>query len=157
MSAEPIQIAAAIIRFGDELLMVRQAGPGEEPFWTIPGGKVEPGEFIPEALVREVREETGIRVLDAGALAFTIQVDQRRDGWFATVWTYDVAAWEGDLLVQDPDGFVREAAWVPLSEACARLDRLSWHPLTARYLRGRLESRPLWFERVHPDGREEWL
>jgi len=28
---EPVQIAAAIIRFGDQLLMVRQAGPGEEP------------------------------------------------------------------------------------------------------------------------------
>jgi 8-oxo-dGTP diphosphatase len=154
---EPIQIAAAVVRFGDELLMVRQAGPGEEPFWTIPGGKVEPGEFVTEAVVREVKEETGITVFDPGELAFTVQVDERRDGWFANVWTYDVAAWEGDLAVADPDRFVLEAAWVPLGEACRRLDLLSWDRLTARYLRGVLERRSLWFRRVHPDGREEWL
>jgi 8-oxo-dGTP diphosphatase len=154
---EPVQIAAGIVRFRDELLMVRQAGAGEELFWTIPAGRVEPGEFVIEALAREVKEETGITVLDPGDVAFTVQVDERREGWFATVWTYDVAAWEGDLMVADPDGFVREVAWVPFAEACARLALISWHPLTERYLRGRLEPRPLWFRRVHPDGREEWL
>jgi 8-oxo-dGTP diphosphatase len=154
---ESVLIAAAIVRFGDELLMVRQAGPGEERFWTIPGGRVESGELVTEAVVREVREETGISVLDPGPIAFTVQVDERREGWFATVWTFDVAAWEGDLAVADPDGFVLEAAWVPLAEACARLELISWHPLTQRYLRGALEARPLWLRRVHTDGREEWL
>src|SRR5436190_1648023 len=57
--------------------MVRQAGPGEEPWWSIPGGRVEPGEFVFEAVVREVGEETGIAVLDPGRLAFTVQVDER--------------------------------------------------------------------------------
>jgi 8-oxo-dGTP diphosphatase len=154
---EPVLIAAAIVRFGDELLMVRQAGPGEELFWTIPGGRVESGELVTEAVVREVREETGISVLDPGPIAFTVQVDERREGWFARVWTFDVAAWEGDLAVADPDGFVLEAAWVPLAESCARLELISWHPLTQRYLRGALEARPLWLRRVHTDGREEWL
>jgi ADP-ribose pyrophosphatase YjhB (NUDIX family) len=154
---EPVQIAAAIIRFGDQLLMVRQAGPGEEPFWTVPAGRVEPGEFVAEALVREVAEETGISVLERGELAFTVQVDEQREGWFATVWTFEIAAWEGEIAVADPDGFVLEATWVPFVEACTRLELLSWHPLTARYLRGDLERRPLWFRRVHPDGREEWF
>lgn len=154
---EPVEIAAAIIRFGDELLMVRQAGPGKEPFWTVPAGRLERGELVTEALVREVEEETGITVLDPGQVAFTVQVDERREGWFATVWTFDVAAWEGEIAVADPDGFVHEAAWVPLGEACARLDLISWQPLTARYLRGTLERRPLWLRRVHPDGREEWF
>jgi hypothetical protein len=84
-------------------------------------------------------------------------VDERREGWFATVWTFDVTAWEGEIAVADPDGLVHEAAWVPLEEACRRLDLISWQPLTARYLRGSLEPRPLWQRRVHPDGREEWF
>jgi 8-oxo-dGTP diphosphatase len=154
---EQLEIAAAIVRLGDELLMVRQAGPGEEPWWSIPGGRVEPGEFAFEAVTREVEEETGIDVVDPGPLAFTVQVDERREGWFATVWTFDVAAWKGELSVADPDGLVLEAAWVPLEEACRRLELVSWHRLTARYLRGDRERRPLWFRRVHADGREEWL
>jgi 8-oxo-dGTP diphosphatase len=154
---EPLLIAVAVIRFGDELLMVRQAGPGEEPFWVLPGGRVEPGELITEAVVREVMEETGIRVLDPGRVAFAAQVDDRRENWNAVVWTFEVDSWEGDLTPADPDDYVLEAAWVPISEACRRLSSISWHTLTVRYLQGSLESRPLWLRRVHPDGREEWL
>jgi len=148
-------IAAAILRRGDELLMVRQAGPGEEPFWSIPGGRIEPGELATEALVREVREETGIAVLDPGKLAFTVQMDERREGFYATVFTFDVAEWEGDLVVGDPDGFVRQAAWLPLDNAIGHLERISWQSLTARYLRGEAEPRSAWFRRVHPDGGED--
>jgi 8-oxo-dGTP diphosphatase len=99
-----LHIVAALVRRGDELLLVRQAGPGEEPVWSIPGGRIEPGELVTEALVRELLEETGIRVVDPGRLAFSAQVDEQRDGWFATVWTWEVAAWEGDLAPGDPDG-----------------------------------------------------
>lgn len=154
---EPLQIAVAIIRFGDDLLMVRQAGPGEKPFWVLPGGRVEPGELVTEAVVREVREETGIRVLDPGRVAFVVQVDERRENWNAVAWTFEVDSWEGELAPADPDGFVLEAAWVPIAEAAQRLALISWHSLTVRYLEGRLESRPLWLRRVHPDGREEWF
>jgi 8-oxo-dGTP diphosphatase len=154
---DTLEIAVAIVRFGDELLMVRQAGPDEEPWWSLPGGGVEPGEFAFEAVVREIREETGITVLDPGEVVFTVQVDERRDGWFATVWTFDVEAWEGEIAVADPDGLVLEAAWVPVVEACRRLELTAWHRLTASYLRGDLERRSLWFRRVHPDGREEWF
>lgn len=136
--------------------MVRQAGPDEEPYWTVPGGAAEPGEFVTDALVREVREETGLTVLDLGAPAFAAEVDDRRDGWFATVWTWDIARWEGELAVNDPDGLVLDAAWVPIDEATARLDLISWQPITARYLRGELEPRSFWLRRVHEDGREEW-
>lgn len=154
---EEFFIAAALVRRGDEVLMVLQAGPGEEPFWSIPGGRIEPGEFVVDALRREVREETGIEVVDPGRLAFLLQLDDRRDGYFATVWTWEVAAWRGEVAVDDPDGFVREATWAPLEEAAARLDLIGWQPLTARYLRGELPERPLWLRRVHEDGRGEWL
>lgn len=150
-------IVTALVRRAGELLMVRQAGPGEVPVWTVPGGRVEPGEFLPDALRREVLEETGIAVTDPGMVAFTAQVDNRRDGWFATVWTWDVVGWEGEIQPQDPDGFVLEAAWLPLADAVAHLAQISWHPLTVRYLGGELEPGSLWLRRVHEDGREEAL
>jgi 8-oxo-dGTP diphosphatase len=125
--------------------------------WSIPGGRIEPGEFVVDALIREAREETGIEIVEPGRIAFLAQVDDRRVGYFATVWTWEVASWRGEINAADPDGFVREAAWVALDEAAARLDLISWQLLTARYLRGELDSRPLWLRRVHEDGREEWL
>lgn len=152
-----VEIVTALVRRGGDLLMVRQAGPGEAPFWTVPGGRVEPGEFVTEALVREVHEETGIVVRDPGRLAFTVQVDERREGWFGTVWTWEVRRWEGEIGARDPDGFVLQAAWLPVDEAIAHLGRISWQPLTVGYLRGDLEPGSLCLRRVHADGREEWL
>ena len=155
MSPRSFVIVCGLLRRNGTLLMVEQAGPGEEPVWSVPGGRVEPGELVVEALVRELREETGVRVVAPGRLAFSVQVDGRQDGWFATVFSFDVEAWEGELAVDDPDGFVGQAAWVPLPEALGRLERISWHRLTARYLRGELEPRSLWLRRVQEDGSEE--
>ena len=77
--------------------MVRQAGPGEEAAWTIPGGRVEEGEEQVAALVREVAEETGLTVVDPGSVAFTTEAEDPSAGWSASVSTWDVAAWSGDL------------------------------------------------------------
>jgi 8-oxo-dGTP diphosphatase len=152
-----MDIAAAIVRRRDEMLMVLQAGPGEEPFWSVPGGRIELGELATEGLVREVREETGITVIDPGTLAFVLQQDERREGYFATVWVFEVARFGGEIAVDDPDGFVRDAAWLPLEEAIDHLERIAWQPLTVRYLRGEVEPGFAWLRRMHTDGREELI
>lgn len=50
---------AAVIRDG-HVLLVRRANPPDENCWAFPGGKIDAGERIEAATVRELREETGV-------------------------------------------------------------------------------------------------
>ncbi len=142
--------------------MVRQAGAGEEPFWSTPGGVIEDDELVTEGLAREVHEETGLRITEPGTLAFVAQLDERRpvqlhesrgagSGYLAMIWTFDVARWEGDVEPADPDGFVSEAAFMALDEAVRHLEQISWQALTVRYLRGELDPGSLCLLRRHAD------
>lgn len=65
----------AIIRDGrGRLLLVQRANPPAAGTWTLPGGRVEPGEDDAAAVVREVAEETGLAA-DVGPLIGTVERD----------------------------------------------------------------------------------
>ncbi|MEU5565774.1 (deoxy)nucleoside triphosphate pyrophosphohydrolase [Micromonospora musae] len=57
-----VVVGAAIIRDGRVLACARSAPPEVAGMWEFPGGKVEPGESEPEALVRECVEELAVDV-----------------------------------------------------------------------------------------------
>jgi 8-oxo-dGTP diphosphatase len=63
MSGSVIPCVGAVVKdSGGRLLLIKR---GHEPgagLWSLPGGRVEPGETDAEALVREMREETGLTV-----------------------------------------------------------------------------------------------
>ncbi len=59
----PELCVGAIAVRGDELLLVQRANPPGAGRWTLPGGRVEAGESIVAAVVREFFEETGLEAV----------------------------------------------------------------------------------------------
>ncbi len=58
-------VAGAVVRDGRVLLAQRNRPPELAGLWELPGGKVEPGETVEDALRRELREELGVEVRGA--------------------------------------------------------------------------------------------
>ena len=59
---ETIYVVAAVIR-DENRILVTQRGYGEfNGFWEFPGGKIEQGETAQTAIIREIKEETGLDI-----------------------------------------------------------------------------------------------
>ena len=67
IAARPqVAVSAGIFRDG-KILLTRRANDPKGPRWTFPGGRIESGETIAEALKREILEETGLTIDIAGS------------------------------------------------------------------------------------------
>ena len=111
----PVPVVVALIRRahddGERLLLIRRAGGPYAGQWALVGGKWEFGETLPEAIIREVAEETG---LTAAFVAVRGLVSERVAPWSAgalgahfLLLVCDLLAGDGEAAEQD-EGLV---AW----------------------------------------------
>jgi len=112
MSSSVIPCVGAVIKDdrGRLLLIKRGHAPGAG-LWSLPGGRVEPGETDAEALAREIREETGL-VIEAGRLIGTVR-RPAQDGGVLDIRDYAATATGGTLRAGDD---AADARWVAISE-----------------------------------------
>ena len=66
MKERPLNIVVGTPVKDGKCLLIRRTKEPYKGYWSIPGGKLEYGEHIPEAVEREIREETGMAVRFAG-------------------------------------------------------------------------------------------
>lgn len=89
-----------------------------EPRWDIPGGRINPGEPILEALAREVKEETGLTIAGEPKILYAQDI-LRTKGVHVVRLTFEVAVEPGEITIDadDPNGTHHDAfAWVPKHE-----------------------------------------
>jgi 8-oxo-dGTP diphosphatase len=102
--------ASAVVRRGDgAILLARRAGPPDEGKWDLPGGFLEEGEHPLDAVVRELREETGLDIEPLDLLAVEMDVYGDDDDAPATLNLY----WTARVLSGEPEAAddVSELRW----------------------------------------------
>jgi len=137
MAGEPRIRVSAILRWNGRILLARHEKPGKE-YWLLPGGGVKAGESLVQALVRELKEETGIVGEDdqlplEGPVALVDSISPSRT--FATKHVVHII-FAADLsdrsleAVQSEDGAVQGLRLFTVDE----LEGLVVHPPIQRFL-----------------------
>lgn len=107
----PVLGVAALVTDGDRLLLVRRGRGPAQGTWALPGGKVEHGEALAEAVLRELREETGVEGVCGPWVGWTERIEGPAH--------HVILVFEATLLDPGPleaGDDAAEAAWVPLGE-----------------------------------------
>ncbi len=113
MSSPQIAVGAVVV-FDDMLLMVQRNQDPASGLWSVPGGRLEHGEYLKQAVVREVREETGLTV-EVGDLLGILEVVG--DPHYVIL---DFVATVPEPGEPHPGDDVAAVAWVNLEEVSAR-------------------------------------
>jgi len=126
-----VGVGAVIVHEGKVLLVLRGTEPAKGR-WSIPGGLIEVGEMLQEAVVREVREETGLEVepVELVELLDRIHREGERVRYHYVIADYLCRVVGGTLKAASDADAVR---WVERSEWIGT-DALVVDPVTVRVL-----------------------
>jgi mutator protein MutT len=111
VTVRPEVCVGAIVVDDGRLLLVRRGHGPAAGWWSVPGGRVEPGETLAEAVVRELAEETGLEGVCERLVGWVERIGE--DHHFVIL-DFAVTLLESRAPVAGHDA--AEAAWVPLGE-----------------------------------------
>lgn len=103
---------------GDEVLLIRRGKPPRMGQWSLPGGRIEPGERAIDAAIRELAEETGVEAEIVGLIDVVDGIFPQADLHYVLI---DYAAvWTAGEPVAGDDAM--EAGFYPLAAIDALID-----------------------------------
>lgn len=147
-----LRVAAALLLDG-RFVLVRHT-KGAQSYLLLPGGGVEAGESLQEALVREVREETGLRI-EPGPLLFVNDAIDPAGGRHVVHLTFSARVGGGEISREPLDPRVTKVVAASAEELTSLPLR---PPIAAELLRAAIASfevparylGPLWTDAVEP-------
>lgn len=115
----PVPAVGVVCLRGEEVLLIRRGASPRRGEWSLPGGRIEPGEGVRAAALRELREETGVEARLIGLIDVV-------DGIFPDAGRHYVlidfvAEWISGEPVAGDDAV--DAAFVPVQRA---LELVTW-------------------------------
>jgi 8-oxo-dGTP diphosphatase len=117
MVSRPEVCVGAIVVDGNRLLLIRRGRGAAIGSWSVPGGRVERGETVREAVVRELREETG---LDGECDRFVGWVERIGAEYHYVILDFIVRVQPGEAVAGDD---ATDARWVPVDDVA------NWPPV----------------------------
>jgi mutator protein MutT len=116
MAGSGPQVAVGAVAVVDErILLVRRGHGPAAGSWSVPGGRVEAGETLHEAVVREVAEETGLEVAVQGFLGWVERLGDAPGEPHFVILDFLVALLDDAAEPRAGDD-AAEAAWAPIHE-----------------------------------------
>ena len=115
-------VASGLLETPDGVLLVRNVRRGGFEDWSTPGGVIDDeDDDVLAGLTREVEEETGIVVHEWSGPLYEVHAYAPDMGWRMRCEVHLAVEFSGDLRIDDPDGIVVEAAFIPPDECHERL------------------------------------
>lgn len=113
----PIRLAVRAVILRDDRLLLVNAWKGRTHLWTCPGGGCEPHASLPDNLIREVHEETGLTVA-VGAPCLVNEFHDPRGAFHQVDLYFRATVLEGDPEGPwtDPEGVVTHRRWARRDE-----------------------------------------
>ncbi|KMK75558.1 NUDIX hydrolase [Alkalihalobacillus pseudalcaliphilus] len=99
---------------GEQILLVKNIGETGS-YYTLPGGAVEQGETLEEAVIREVKEETNLDI-EVGEVFSIAEAFFQKKQEHAVFFTFSGKVIGGDVQVTVPEE-IEEIVWMTVQEA----------------------------------------
>ncbi|ERI93328.1 mutator mutT protein [Clostridiales bacterium oral taxon 876 str. F0540] len=112
-----IEVAAAIIKHNDKILVTRRSYGEFIDMWEFPGGKIEPSETREEALIREIKEELEVNI---SILDYLTTIEYDYPAFHLIMHCFICSICSGELHLNAHN----QAKWI----TCDRMDDLNWVP-----------------------------